>query len=329
LKLEYRVSCTTGLILMVIPAGIVFLLGGWPLLGIATVMVCAPMIGYGAPVLHRPKRRPLYSRAMARIKFGNYTEAEKEILRQLEKNENDFDGWMMLAELHATRFNELDEAEKIILDVCVQPDTTPSQISVALHKLADWQIALAANPEAAARTLQLICDRLPSTHLAAMAAARQAQLPSNQQYHEQRHPKPIPVPEMPSIMNPDSPFAAGRAETDAALAQVNHLTELLTRNPDSVSDREKLARLLAVPLGEVAAAIEQLELLLGIGNQPVAKRTEWLNLMAEWQQHLLQDEPAARATLAKIITEFPATPYAFTAQRRLSLMQAEAMAKKR
>jgi hypothetical protein len=327
-KLEFRATCFTGVILMGLPAALILFLGGWPLIGVATVLVATAMVGYTSPILHRPKRRPRYSRAIARIKFGNYSAAENEILRQLEANENDFDGWMMLAELQATRFNELDEAEKIILDVCVQPDTTPSQISTALHKLADWQITLTANPEAAARSLRLICDRLPESHLAMMAAARIAQLPTNQQYHEQRNPKPIPVPELPSIMNSTSRFAAGRAETDAALAQVNQLTEALTRNPDSVSDRERLARLLAEPLGKADLAIEQIELLLGLGNQPAVKRAEWLALIANWQLQLQHDETAARATLEKIIAEFPHTPHAFTAQRRLNLLKSEATIQK-
>jgi len=328
LKMEFRATCATAVILMGLPAALLLYLGGWALIGIALTLLCAPMIGYATPLLQRPKRRPMYSRAVARMKMGHYSDAEKEILQQLEKNENDFNGWLMLAELHATRFKELDEAEKIILDLCLHPETSPSQISVALHKLADWQIQHAANPEAAARSLQFICDRLPGSHLANMAAARKAQLPTNQQHHEQLHPKPIPVPVMPSIMNAASPLVANHAETDEALAQVNHLTETLTRNPDSVSDRERLARLLAEPLGKTDLAIEQIELLLGMNNQPAVKRVEWLTLIAGWQLQSLHDEAAATATLGKIITDFPGTPQAFTAQRRLSLMKAEAAARK-
>lgn len=328
LKFEFRATCFTSAFLMGIPAGLLLYLGGWALIGLVVVLLCAPMIGYGAPILHRPKRRPMYSRAVARMKMGNYSDAEQEILRQLEKAENDFDGWMLLAELHATRFKELAEAEKIILDLCVHPDTTPGQTSVALQKLADWQITIAADPEAAARTLQLICDRLPGTHLAAMAATRKAQLPSNREYDEKLHPKPIPVPALPSIMNPESSLHAEKLKTSDAMAQVNELTEKLTKNPDSISDRERLARLLAEPLGKADLAIEQLELLLELHNQPGVKRVEWLTLIAGWQLQLQHDETAAGVTLAKIIAEFPNSPQAFTAQRRLSLMKAEAAARR-
>src|SRR5436853_4352969 len=97
-----------------------------------------PMAGYAAAVLHRRQTPPMYARAIARIKFGKYTEAEWEIIRELEKAENDFEGWMMLAELYANQFTDLAEAERTILEICDQPKLSPSQLSVALHKLADW-----------------------------------------------------------------------------------------------------------------------------------------------------------------------------------------------
>ena len=53
------------------------------------------------------KMPPMYARAIARMKFGKYSEAEWEIIRELEKCEDDFDGWMMLAGLYANQFNDL------------------------------------------------------------------------------------------------------------------------------------------------------------------------------------------------------------------------------
>jgi len=328
-RMEFRAVCFTSFFLMGLPAALVIYLGGWPACGLATVILCQPIAYYGEPILRRPKRRPMYSRAVARMKMGRYGDAEKEILQQLERSENDFNGWLLLAELHATRFSELDEAEKIILDVCLHPETTPSQISVALQKLADWQLTLAADPEAAACSLQLICDRLPGTHLATMAEMRRKQLPTNREFHAQRESRPIPVPALPSIFAPTGPAALATTDATEALTRVNQLTETLTRNPDSIADREQLARLLAEPLGKATLAIEQIELLLGMGNQPQVKRAEWMMLIAGWQMQFLQDPTAADDTLAKIIVEFPNTPQAFTAQRRLSLLKAEAVARKK
>ncbi len=333
-RLEFHAVCFTSFAIMILPAGALLYGGGWLSVGFAALLLTLPIIGYGAPLLNRPKAKPMYSRALARMKRGNYSDAEKEILQQLEKAENDFDGWLMLAELHATRFNELAEAEKIILDTCLDANATPSQISVALHKLADWQLQLAADPEAAARTLKLIGDRLPGTHLAHMAELRRAQLPSNAEYKQQREARPIPVPAMPSVIPdpaapPSAPPAVDVAPAPVSpapepldpLEQINRLSEALTRNPNSISDREQLARLLAEPVGKADLAIEQIELLLGMNAQPDVKRVEWLTLIAGWQLQLLQDENAAAVTLGRIVSGFPGTPQAFAAQRRLNLIK--------
>jgi tetratricopeptide (TPR) repeat protein len=330
LRMEFRAVCFTSFALMGLPAAFIIYLNGWPAIGLATVILFQPIAIYGAPLVRQPKRPPMYSRAVARMKMGKYGDAEKEILQQLEKSENDFDGWLLLAELHATRFHELAEAEKIILDICVHPDATPSQIAVALHKLADWQITLTADPEAAARTLQLICDRLPGTHLARMAENRRRQLPTNRGFQEQREARPIPVPAIPSMFALTELPAptVSNANLDPALAQIQQLTEALTRDPNSISDREKLARLLAEPLGKVDLAIEQIELLLGMAAQPDVKCAEWLVLIAGWQLQFLQDETTATATLTKLVENYPGTPQAFAAQRRLSLMKAEAAARR-
>lgn len=328
LDLEFRAVCFMSAVIMILPAGVLLWYGGAAQIGVAVLLITLPMVGYGSPILQRPKPRPMYSRALARLKRGQYSDAEKEILRQLEKSESDFDGWLMLAELHATRFKELAEAEQIILDTCLQAEATPSQISVALHKLADWQISLAADPEAAARTLKLISDRLPGTHLAAMAELRRAQLPNNREFQEQREAKPIPVVAIPSMFALTEAHASATSDPEQALAQIQQLTEALTRNPNNVSEREQLARLYAEPLGNVDLAIQQIELLLGMGTQSEVKCAEWLALIAGWQWRLLHDDSAANATFTRLVEQFPGTPQAFAAQRRLSLSKAEAAARR-
>ncbi|MFO1515290.1 MAG: tetratricopeptide repeat protein, partial [Verrucomicrobiota bacterium] len=199
-------------------------------------------------------------------------------------------------------------------------------ISIAMHKLADWQLAVANDPDAADRALQVIKTRLPSTHLARMAELRRVQLPrSRRELQEQRQPRHIPLPALTE--SADSP-ANATLDPSQARALVNQLTQQLTRDPNNAADREKLARLLAEPLGKVEAAIEQLELLIGMPLEPAPKRAEWLGLIAAWQLKLQQDESAARENLERIVHEFPGTPQAFAAQRRLSLLKAESAARK-
>lgn len=319
----------TCLVVTAVPIAWLIWFGGWFLLGAAALLLLLPVAGYSQGILRPPKPRPMYSRAIARMKFGKYSEAEWEIIRQLENAENDFNGWLMLADLYANQFKDLNEAEQIVLELCDQPGATPSQIAVAMHKLADWQLAVANDPEAAARALQVISIRVPNSHLARMAELRRAQLPqTKRELQEQRQPRHIPLPALSDPLSPP-PLNSSSLDAEQALQTVGELTTRLTANPNHIADRERLARLLANPLGKGELAIEQIELLLGMPDQPEAKRVEWLGLMATWQLQLVQDEAAGQATLERIVREFPGSPQGFTAQRRLNLLRADAAARRK
>src|SRR5437016_6022629 len=180
---------------MLIPAAVIFLLGGLGMLGLAAGAILIPIAGYAPGLLHPSKLPPIYARAIAKMKFGKYSEAEWEIIHQLENSQDDFEGWMMLAQLYANNFNDLSEAKRTILEICDQPRTTPPQLSIALHRLADWQLKLGNDPDAARAALQMIGDRLPGSHLARMARLRINQLPrTSEELQEQRISKPIPLP---------------------------------------------------------------------------------------------------------------------------------------
>lgn len=326
---DFRALCGTCLIVTALPALGLLWAGGWYTLGLTFLLLSLPIAGYGPAILHRLKPRPMYSRAIARIKFGKYRDAELEIIRQLETAENDFDGWLMLGELYARQFKDIAEAEQIVLEICDQPDVTPSQISVALHKLADWQIDVASDPEAAARSLQVISNRLPGTHLARMAELRRNQLPHNAaELQARRAARPIPLPALSELTEAGGTPTAASMDSDQALAFTRQCTEQLVRDPNDISAREKLARLLAEPLGQADLAIEQIELLLGMAAQADGKRADWLNLIATWQLRLHHNPIAARVILQRVIQEFPNTAQAFAAQRRLNLLNAETAARK-
>ena len=68
-------------------------------------------------LVHVP--RVSHSRAVARMKSGRYSQAEQEILAQLEEKSDDFEGWMMLATLYAEQFGgELRDARATIFELC-------------------------------------------------------------------------------------------------------------------------------------------------------------------------------------------------------------------
>jgi len=231
----------------------------------------------------------MYARAVAKMKFGKYTEAEWEIIRELERCEDDFEGWMMMAELYANHFHDLAEAEQTVLEICDQPKTTTSQLSIALHRLADWHLKFAEDPDAARRALQIICDRLGGTHLAHMAQLRINQLPATaDELHEQHSARPIPLPALGD--NLDEPPAAGsEVDYDQAVEMATACVERLKQDPNNVPAREKLARIFCERLNQAELGIEQMTQLLGMPDQPEAKRAEWLSATAAWHIKYLQD----------------------------------------
>jgi hypothetical protein len=313
-------TCFAGLLL---PAAVVMLIGGWPTLGLAAGLILVPIVAYSRDILTAPQRLPVYSRAVARMKFGKYAEAEWEILRELETCEDDFEGWMMIADLYANHFHDMAEAQKTILEICDQPTVTPPQISIALNRLADWHLKLALDPKAARRALQMLCERCRGTHLAHMAQLRMNQLPATrEELREDQTLQPIPMPALGDQFDqsppPESPLDRRKAATLANLC-----VEKLTRNPNDAPARQKLARLFAEHLDHADLGLEQLRLLLEMPAQPESLRVEWLSLTAAWQLKYRHDQPAARATLERLLRDFPATPQALAARRRLQLMDAQ------
>ena len=315
---DFKGLCATCLLALSLPAIGIAWLGGMPIVGLAAIAIIGPIAGYTPNILRTRKTPPMYARAVARIKFGKYKDAEWEIIRELEKCEDDFEGWMMLAELYAKNFKDVGEAEQTVLEICDHPGTTPSLLSIALHRLSDWHLNLAGDPQAARRDLQMICDRLPGTHLAHMAQLRMNQLPETQeQLRELRNPKPIPLPEGEHFM--EAIIAERKAEVDRTEAAelANACVEKLTLNPNDVPARENLAKLLAERLQKVDQGLEQLTLLLNLPEQPDAKRAEWLSLAATWHINYLQDFDTGRNLLERVIHEYPQSADALAARRKM------------
>jgi hypothetical protein len=317
---NFRSLAFTCLCGMLIPALIALLLGGLPFAGLAAALILAPLAGYAPETIRPPKTPPMYARAVARMKFGKYGEAEWEILKELEKSEDDFEGWMMLADLYASHFNDLREAERTILEICDQPRTTPSELAVALHRLADWHLKIAGDPVAARRALGLIRTRLPGTHLAHMAELRSRQLPlTAAELAEQRVAKPIPLPPLGDTLDERPVENASPDDQTTALEMAKACVKQLELDPNHVAAREKLARLLAERLDQVERGLEQLSLLLNMPDQSESKKAEWLSLTAAWHIKYRQDPAAGHRILERLVREYPDTPQAFAAQRRLKL----------
>jgi tetratricopeptide (TPR) repeat protein len=325
---EYRGQLFSAVLtwtLLLLPVGILWtFMGGWAYAGFGAALWLAPITHYTVPLISPHKRPPTYARALVRVNLGKYSEAESEVLRELENCEDDFDGWMLLADLYANHFHDLPAADRAVRDLCEQPNVNPSQVSVALNRLADWHLKLGEDPAAARVALDCICQKLPGTHMAKMAGLRINRLPATaEELRAQQRGRTLHLPSVTEDPAAAKPDAGPLISKDEALARANECVEKLIRNPNAVAERETLATLYADRLFQADLGIEQLELLLGMPAQPDSKVAEWLARLAAWQLRYRGDRSAARGLWDRLVRDYPQTPEAFDAQRRIVLMDVE------
>lgn len=320
---DYYSAAGFWLAVLIVPAWLLWKIGGPYSMGFALTFLLLPAC-WSVCFLARECTPPAnYSAAVARVKFGRYTEAEEAVIKELKHHSEDFDGWLMLAELYATKFGDLAEADRTVRQLCEQPGVNATQVSLALNRLADWHLKLGQDPVAARTALTEIIRLQPETHVARMAGQRIAQLArSREEWIEQQRPKRVMLSALADP--PAGPNEQGETLSPvAARERADRCVQRLREDPNRVDVREEFARLLAGPLEKPRPAIEQIELLLGMPDQPDRLRAEWIALMAAWQEQKLNDAVASRATLKRLIRELPQTPQAFAAQRKLSLLEVE------
>jgi len=301
-------------------AAFIVLLGGWYAGGGALCVWLLPIAYYTTPLVVKRKTVTFYSAAVGRMKLGKSEQAEAEILKQLEQCEDDYEGWMMLAQLYAEHYHDLDTADKTVRDICSQPGLNPGQVYTALNRLADWHLTIGDDPIAARSALEVVVQAYSGTHLARLAQAKMGQFPrSRAELLERRQGRTLRLPSLRDDLEA-SESELSRVEAAAA---ANDCVNRLKADPDDIATRERLAWLFAEQLGRADMGIEQTRLLLELPNQPENKKAEWLAQIGAWQLKHLKNKEAGRRTLEQLIREYPQSAQAFTAVRRLGLLDVE------
>jgi hypothetical protein len=321
---QYR-SCVLVCSAFLLPlAALIILALGWRFAGLAVTFWLLPIAQQVFALQPEENAAPIYTRAVVAMNFDKHVEAEAAVLEELETCEDDFNGWLLLAELYANHFNDLPGAENLIRETCSQPSITPSQFAVAFHRLADWHLKLGADPVSARGALLEICRRHPRSHLDKMARLRLDQLPGTKEELLAKSHRPIHLAPLRRDLDETSGPPAPTLTREEAYSSARQNIDQLKRDPDDIPARETLARLFAEELDEADLGLEQLELLLGMQNPPPGKSAEWLARMAAWQIRYKQNPAAARAILERLMRQYPQSHQAFSAQRRLNLMDMEA-----
>jgi len=266
--------------------------------------------------------QPLYSIAEAKRKRGKYLEAAAEIGRQLAKFPGDFTGLLMLAEIQAENLNDLPRAQIAIERLLTESERNPVNLSLALNRLADWQLKLGRDPESARTALERIIQIFPGTEQAYLAAQRIAHLTTPEMLAEKNEPHRIRLGQyQENIGLLREPATVGPPSEDPA-ALAAHLVRHLKQHPQDSEARERLALVYAEHYQRLDLAGDQLEELLSQPNAPVKQVVHWLNLLADL--HVRHGEPApARQALQRIVDSFPQSAAADNARNRMAHLQLE------
>jgi hypothetical protein len=319
-------GAVVGWSLFLLPLAALILFGfGAAAAGVAGVVWLAPIAQSVVPLAFHARTSPAYHFATAKMHRDKYKEAEEAVIAELEKEENDFNGWLMLADLYANHFGDLAGAGRIIRETCAHPKTNASQVCLALNQLADWHLNLANDPAAAQNALEEICRRYPDTHMTRMARLRLQQLPSSrEEVIARRTPKSFRLPALGDHLDHAAAAPASPGARKEAAARANQCVEKLQADPDDMAVREELARILAERLDQAGAAIEQIELLLNMPQASDEQAAGWMGLLAAWQIKYLGDVQKGRETMEQLIRRYPQSSHAFAARRRINLMDLEA-----
>jgi TolA-binding protein len=271
-----------------------------------------------------PEPKPYYSVAIARRKRNQPVEAAARVREQLAKFPNDYEGVSLLAGIQAEDLKDLPAAETTINQFCEWDKAPPLQVTAALTQLADWHLKLFQDTYSARFALQRIVDKYPDTDLALLAKQRIAHLGGMGKTLMATHERgPVFVPEgVKNVGLLESSAHLVPAETppeELAGAYVKHLRE----HPDDTEAREKLAIIYARNYQRLDLATVELEQMISEPNHQPKRIAHWLNLLADLQIHGGADYETARATLEKIVEQFPDYAVAELARSRLAHLKLE------
>ena len=275
--------------------------------------------------------KPEYGVANARRNRGQYVEAVEAVDEELTKHPGNFEGLMLKASIQAENLGDLEAATETLQEAIEGEEQLSYRLPVALNKMADWQLAVAGDPDAARRTLRQIQEALPESQAAQFAAQRLASLDSSEEteaavvdFNESYQKL---VEESAGKDDFTSPLELPKAiETNQQQAADKSLANYLRRvalHPDSVGNREELAALYLDHANQPPKAAEQYDHLLALAGTTIHQKTAWLNKIADIQVKSGESYKKVCATLERVIALDPKAAPAARAQQRISYLNIE------
>lgn len=269
------------------------------------------------------EERPFYSIARAKQKLGRYHEAIAEVRKQLAKFSEDYEGWMLLAEIHGDNLKDNDAAQGFIQEILSHSGHAPRNIAFALGRSADWHLQHKSDRDAARASLQQIIDRYPETEFAHTAAQRIAHLASDRMMADQKERPRLAVPHYDEKLGLMGEVARPPIKIEDPDAVTERLVAHLNDHPLDQEAREELAGLYARHYHRLDLAADQIEQMIAAPGVVQKQIVRWLNMLADFHVLVASDRASAIATLQRIIELYPTTAAAAAAEKRIAYIDIE------
>lgn len=270
-----------------------------------------------------PDPEPFYSVARTKRQQQRFDEAIDEIGLQLEQFPEDFNGLMFMAEIQAVNLHNLTGATETIDRICRAHADAPGKIFGALTALADWQLQIGRNRDAALAAFERVCKLFPDHPVATEALQRIAHLPNQEMLDYQDGPRTIELKRMPQVVIRERSDVKVEVKEESPDDAIGRLVNHLEMHPQDRASREELAGLYANHLRDAAPAAGQLEMLIRQPGHDRKNVVKWLNRLADYHLQIDGDLPAAERALQRIEQRFPKTPAAEMAARRRATLALE------
>lgn len=275
------------------------------------------------------EERPFYAIARAKQKRGHYLEAIAEVRKQIARFPEDYEGWMIMAEIQGNDLKDNEAAQECIAEILRHESHTPKNVAFALNRAADWHLSLGADREGAQHCLEEIVRRFPGSELAHSAEQRIAHLTSDQMLAEQRERPRIVVKHYEEKLGLQGEVADPRPPAEDPGTVAARLVQRLSDFPADVEAREELAKVYADHYQRMDLAGDQIEQLVstaGAGQKEVAR---WLNMLADFHVRVDQDKGAAAEALRRVIELYPGSAVAAKAETRMAYLDTEMLKNKK
>ena len=266
----------------------------------------------------------------------------EELKKYLSEHPFDWDAREKLASLYSINCHDVKSAVRE-LDFLLEQDGQPKKKIVQwLNMKADFFVR-DRDLESAKEALNSIMELYPETSPAYLAEKRIALLKSelkrekNKIYKVQKSDetdlKQVKTPF--NIPTKVSTLASSLQKKDPAVLQdeekkVDHdwieemqqLDRHLMDHPTNWEARERLATIYAYEMGEIEAAIQQIEILLAQSKGKSTQIARWLNMEADFYV-FAKDEVSAKKALQRIAELDPLNPAIFAAEKRIACLKNE------